>query len=39
MKAVPKEQLPLVQGLMTQLPGILATTTDVNATLYLVKQK
>lgn len=27
------------QGLMTQLPGILATTTDVNATLYLVKQK
>lgn len=39
MKAVPEEQLPLVQGLMTQLPGILATTTDVNATLYLVKQK
>ena len=39
MKAVPKEQLPLVQDLMTQLPGILATTTDVNATLYLVKQK
>lgn len=39
MKAVPKEQLPLIQGLMTQLPGILATTTDVNATLYLVKQK
>lgn len=39
MELVPKEQLPLVQGLMTQLPGILATTTDVNATLYLVKQK
>ena len=39
MKAVPEEQLPLVQGLMAQLPGILATTTDVNATLYLVKQK
>ena len=27
------------QGLMAQLPGILATTTDVNATLYLIKQK
>lgn len=27
------------QGLMAQFPGILATTTDVNATLYLVKQK
>lgn len=27
------------QGLMAQFPGILATTTDVNATLFLVKQK
>lgn len=26
------------QGLMAQFPGILATTTDVNTTLYLVKQ-
>lgn len=27
------------QGLIAQLPGVLATTTDVNATLYLIKQK
>ena len=27
------------QGLMQQLPGVLATTTEVSATLYLVKQK
>lgn len=27
------------QGLMAQFPGVLATTTDVNATLYLIKQK
>ena len=27
------------QGLIAQLPGILATTTDVNASLYLIKQK
>ena len=34
-KVVPEQY----QGLMAQFPAILATTTDVNATLYLIKQK
>lgn len=38
IKAIPKEQQPLVQGMMAQLPEILATTTDINVTLNLVKQ-
>lgn len=35
---IPKDQQPLVQGLMAQLPEILKTTTDINVTLNLVKQ-
>ncbi|WP_278624930.1 DUF4925 domain-containing protein [Parabacteroides gordonii] len=38
IKAIPKEQQMLVQGMIAQLPEILATTTDINVTLNLVKQ-
>lgn len=38
IKAIPEEQQSLVQGMMAQLPEILATTTDINVTLNLVKQ-
>lgn len=37
--AVPENMQPLVAGVMAQLPTILEKTTDVNTTLYLVKQQ
>lgn len=39
ISAVPENMQPLVTGVMAQLPAILESTTDVNATLYLVKQQ
>lgn len=34
---IPADQQPLVQGIMTQLPGILEKTEDVSTSLVLVK--
>lgn len=39
MGAIPENMKPLAQGIVAQLPGILATTTDVSSTLILVKQQ
>lgn len=37
--AIPESMKPIVQGIVPQLPAILATTTDVSSTLILVKQQ
>lgn len=39
LSAIPEDMQPLVKGIMAQLPTILESTTDVNTTLYLVKQQ
>lgn len=37
--AIPDNMKPLAQGIVAQLPAILATTTDVSSTLILIKQQ
>lgn len=39
MGAIPENMKPLAQGIVAQLPDILANTTDVSSTLILVKQQ
>lgn len=37
--AIPDNMKPIAQGIVAQLPGIMATTTDVSSTLILIKQQ